>query len=689
MLQTSLYRRNEKKSSQSVRETFSQVNITHILVALQTNSYRKKMRCLFPFLVFLIDFCESSEFRCGQFDNVMGSVEIYCSNLNETVPVDCVSSFSVANITDKMNVTQLKVNDCGHGNIKQLTEIFANVHSLDVSHSGIKSLNKFDLKREHFKKLNVSHNGLTEVPEKFLSQMPGLIEVDLSHNDLSIMVKFPDKLVKIHLSHNKLTSIHRDDFVNLTELEYVDLSYNSITKLDLFYIFPTNMKLKTLRLEKNAIKEFDYRFTPLLQRGVSMHISWKNITKFMFWNYEAERIRVIRTDGEEGVLETNDGNFELYCNEKSFENILNFQAVSNQIENPTEICHCLTSSLKYLELLGNFAEPLNTSVFERFTNLTHLSLKGTQLKKFDLNVIKNHKKLSVIQLSGNGFTKIDNISALDNFDYPINLDLSDNQLENVPEMLKNLTSKTVDLNLSGNFVGKLNATTFDRFTDMKRLILRNCSVSFDNLKPFEPIEGLNELDISRNILENVNFTMTSMALKQLQILNVGHCKIKNITDVVKSLGSSLWKLDLTGNFLRKLNTDTFDTIKMGLKVLNMSDTHLTDAAIVAALKHLTKLENLDISENKLKTLNFTSVSNHLRKLYLNGNDLNDVETLTKSHFPVLNFLNISKNQFTCEYLVNFIAQLKKEWPHLTIFGDPWEQKREENCHPMDDDIIDY
>ena len=305
-----------------------------------------------------------------------------------------------------------------------------------------------------------------------------------------------------------------------------------------------------------------------------------------------------------------------------------------------------------------------------------------------MNVVKNHKKLSVIQLSGNNFTKIDNLSVLDNFDYPINLDLSDNQFENVPEMLKNLTSKTIDLNLSDNFVGKLNATTFERFTDMKRLILRNCSASFNNLKPFEPFEGLNELDISRNNLENVNFTLT-MALKQLQILNVGHCKIKNITDLLKSLGPSLWKLDLTGNFLGKLNTETFDTIKLGLKVLNISDTHLTDAGIVGALKHLTKLENLDISENKLKTLNFTSVSNHLRKLYLNGNDLNEVENLRKSHFPVLNFLNISKNQFTCEYLANFIEHLKEEWPHLMMFGDPWEQKHEEICHPMDDDIIDY
>lgn len=689
MVVSSWYRRDEKYTRQSVREAFSQVNITHFGCSSNEFISMKKMRCLIPFLLFLAHFCESSEFRCGRFDNVIGSVEIYCSNRNETVPVDCVSSFSVANITDKMNVTQLKVNDCGHGKIKQLTEIFANVDSLDVSHSGIKSLKKFDLKREYITKLNVSHNELTEVPDKFLPQMPALIEVDLSYNDLSVMVKFPDKLAKIHLSHNKIASIHRDDFVNLTELQYVDLSYNSITKLDLFYIFPTNFKLKTLRLEENAIKEFDYRFTPLLQRGVSVHISWRNITKFMFWNYEAERIRVIRTDEREGVLETNDGKFELYCSEKSFEHIFNFQAVSNQIENPTEICHCLSSSLKYLELLGDFSEPLDTSVLERFTNLTNLSLKGTQLTKFDMNVIKNHKKLSVIQLSGNSLTKIDNLSVLDNFDYPINLDLADNQLENVAEMLKNLTSKTVDLNLSGNFVGTLNATTFERFADMKRLILSNCSVLFDNLKPFEPFEGLNELDISRNNLENVNFTSTSMALKQLQTLNVGHCDIKNITDVVKSLGPSLWKLDLTGNFLGKLDTEAFDTIKAGLKVLNMSDTHSTDAGIIGALKHLTKLENLDISGNKLKTLNFTSVSNHLRRLYLNGNDLNEVENLTKSHFPVLNFLNISKNEFTCEYLANFLAHLKREWPHLMMFGDPWEQKHDENCHPMDDDIIDY
>ncbi|XP_055309001.1 toll-like receptor Tollo [Sitodiplosis mosellana] len=402
----------------------------------------------------------------------------------------------------------------------------------------------------------------------------------------------------------------------------------------------------------------------------------------MFWNYDAEKIHVIRTGEKEGVLETSDGRFELHCNDGSFENILNFQAVSNQIENPTEMCHCLTSSLQVLELTGNFEETFDTDLLERFTNLTHLSLKGTQLKKFDLNVMKNHKNLSIIQLPGNNLTKIDNLNVLDNYEYPINLDISDNQLENVPEILKHLTSKTVDLNLSGNFVGKLNATTFERFKDMKRLILKNSSVSFDDLKPFEPFE-LNELDISRNNLENANFTSTSMALKQLQILNVGHCKVRNISEVVKVLGPSLLKLDLVGNFLGKLHAQTFDNIKMGLKDLNMSNTHLTDAGI-AVLKHLTKL---DISKNKVKSLNFTSVSNRLHTLYLNENDLKEVDNLTKSHFPMLRSLNISKNQFTCEYLAKFIAQLNEEWPHLMMFGDPWEQKYEGNCHPMHDDVI--
>lgn len=675
------YTKNQVKSVCKTKSSWH-----HIWFTAQTNSLTE-MWCSVIFLIFLVPFCESGVFKCGLTADGTELLEFYCSNFNQTVPEDCLDSFSIENITDKTKVFELKVGGCEDDKVKQLTESFSNIRILDISHSGVRSLDKFDLKHDLLMIVNASHNQLSEVPLKFFFQIPEMSEIDLSYNKISKINEFPNKIARIDLSHNNLSSIHRDDFANLTELEEVNLSFNSITKLDLFYIFPTNIMLKTLRLEKNAIKEFDYRFTPLMQRGVSIHISWQNITKFMFWNYEAEKIRVVRNSRQEGVLMADNDKFELHCNETSFKNIIDFQIVSNQIKNPTDMIHCLSSSLKFLELLGNFDEKFDTNILERLTNLNKLSLSGTKLTKFDMNAVKNHKKLNFIKLPGNRLKKIDNITLLDSHEYPITFDISDNQLENVPELLKSLTSKVNDLNLSGNFVGKLNATTFERFPDMKRLYLKNTSLSLDDLKPFDSFQLL-ELDISHNNLENTNFTSKSMALKQLQKLNVGDCRIGNISGLVKSLGPSCWKLNAAGNNLKKLDTETFDSIKTGVKVLNISRTHLTDASI-GSIKQLSKLENLDLSQNKLEILNITSILSHLNTLHLEGNNLREVVNFTKPHFPVLHFLDISMNQFKCDYLATFMSQLKKEWPHMMIFGDPWEQKHDEDCHPKDEDNVEY
>lgn len=644
-----------------------------------------KLTCIFIFIS--IKFCLSTDIKCGNFDKGIELAEFYCSSFNVTAPMDCLSSFSAANLT-KLEVILLKIGGCDPDKVKQLVDTFSNLHSLDISQSEIKSLDEFDLKHEQLKRVNSSHNQLTEVPMNFFSQIPKLIEVDFSYNELNKINQFPIKLVKIDLSHNKLTSIHRDDFVNLTELEYVDLSYNLITKLDLFYIFPTNNKLKTLRLEKNPIKEFDYRFTPLLQRGISVHISWKNITRFMFWNYEGEKIHVIQNSDKEGVLQTIDGKTELHCNDMSFENIFDFKAVSNQIKNPSEMVQCLTSSLKFLELIGNFEEQFEIKLLERFKNLNGLTLKGMNLKKFNMNVLKNHKKLNSLKLSGNDLRKIENLAALDNGEYPINFDISDNRFENIPELLKNLTKNVVELNLSENFVGKLNASTFERFTDMKRLYLKNTSLSIDDLKSFEPFERLDDLDISYNNLEKMNLTSNSIVFKQLQKLNIAHCQLKNISEFVNLLGLLLWKLDLSGNSLRNVSDKIFENIKIELKVLNVSSTQLIDADF-RAVEHLTKLENLDISQNNLETLNFTSTFRQLHTLHLDGNNLKQIDHLTRTHFPALRFLNMSKNKLKCDYLTKFVTQLKNEYPHLMMFGDPWQQKHNDDCHPKDDDDLDY
>lgn len=60
---------------------------------------------------------------------------------------------------------------------------------------------------------------------------------------------------------------------------------------------------------------------------------------------------------------------------------------------------------------------------------------------------------------------------------------------------------------------------------------------------------------------------------------------------------------------------------------------------------------------------------NLKILNLEGNDLTEVDTITRSRFPKLTSLGLSKNNFSCRYLANFLLQ----WENLSLFDNPSDQ----------------
>lgn len=86
------------------------------------------------------------------------------------------------------------------------------------------------------------------------------------------------------------------------------------------------------------------------------------------------------------------------------------------------------------------------------------------------------------------------------------LNMANNRLKNAPEIFHHFRSKVSKLNLNGNHVGKLNATTFERM-NLFDLRLENTSLSVADLRPFEPFKHLIGLVISDNNLGNTNFSV--------------------------------------------------------------------------------------------------------------------------------------------------------------------------------------
>ncbi|XP_031635436.1 chaoptin-like [Contarinia nasturtii] len=637
------------------------------------------MKFAIIFLFLLVKICESNDFECGYADDRMQSIEFYWTNYEGSVPVDCSMTFQCAIAAyNKSKVTKLKLGGCDSVKVTKIAEDFPNLNALDISHSGIESLDHFNLHHEHLMSLNASHNRLTQIPINFFFKLTRIESVDFSHNKIIEINEFPIELVTINLSHNEISYLNPTDFKDLTDLEHLDLSYNLITEFASDnYILSYNNKLKTLGLTGNPVKEFDFRLSQLVQRGVSVFVSWFFITELRMWNDQTGKVLVVLSDDKQGVFHTKTGSVEFHCREMSFEHIFRAEIKGTEIENPNDLLQCLSSSLEYLELSEIFEGTLNLNLLDRFKNLVNLSLRSVKLGNFDLEILQNHRNLIFLDLSDNHLKTIHNVPRLADFKHLIDLDVEENQIDNIPELLRHLSSKIVNLNLAGNYVGPLTETTFAKFINMNRLILKNTSLTLENLRPFEPFRELQELDISHNNLENVDITMSSTLFSKLKRFYAAYCNIENTPKLINQLGSTIRFLDLSGNFIGEWNAKMFKNLKE-LRYINLSNTSLSfiDANV---FENHPKINKVDLSYNKLNAVDFAFGSNKLNSLNLEGNDLREMDDFTKTRFPSITHLDISNNQFSCKYLETFLPQIMHEWPDLMIFNHSWTQKHGEMC----------
>lgn len=622
------------------------------------------------FIFYSISLCMADNFFCQVYDQSGKSFEYYCDDFIDKLPENCSKEQFAIGSTE---IRRLKIGGCDLNTVAYAVASSPNLLELDISHSGYFTLNALDIRHPQLERLNVSHNRLSEIPPRFLQRFPKLIEVDFGDNSLESIYYFPfeaaKELKRINLAFNFIDNISHRDFEGLTNLEHVDLRNNRI--LYGFDAFRNHNSLKTLHFEMNSVLNFNCNDF-FANNSYSVFIDWGFIETFVFKDCAENRFDVVLNSERTGILAQSNGHFEIHCKQQSFINLLLFDAVNSNIENIAELLLCFGRSLVEIYISDAISGEFDAKTFENFDNLKELSLKNTKLEEFDFGVLKHLKKLKKLSISNNNFKRLANIPMLERIGRLIEFSAIDNQLEIIPEILNHLALTIKSLDLSGNFVGKLNLTSLLWYVDLETLILSNTSLSISNFDPFEHSGKLKILDISRNNLEAVDFTVLSPTLSRLHDLNAADCRIQNASKVIELLGPSLRVLDLSGNFVGDLNEDLFKKLK-NLHFLYLSNANISHFNSNALVQQ-TALEELNISYNELRKLDARSLSRHLTWLYLEGNELIEMKHLDRQRFSMLESLDISKNQLSCASL----ERIANEWSGKFI-GDPWDQKHGEHC----------
>lgn len=426
-------------------------------------------------------------------------------------------------------------------------------------------------------------------------------------------------------------------------------------------------KLRTLHLEENPLSDCGCSVFSLVAAGTSVYISWKNVRRMDTCLHRKSTNFITNSTVEAILLESNQ-NVTIHCNDQSFKNLVEFSNVKSQISNNFDMLSLFGQKMTKIDLSGNFGEKPNDKILRNFINLERFALTDTNLIEFDFNALRYVRKLKKLDFSDNNFQRIFNIDTLKLLTSLTFFSIKGSKLKNMDEIFQCLSPSIEHLWLHGNVVGTLQSLY--KFPHLVDISLHNTSLKIPYIDPFVPVQitleqcKLFRLDISSNNLQEFNFTDLSTTLKCLKILDISCCNIKNMSELIEFIGPSIVTLNLSGNFMNHLEANTLH------KFSNLSHLLLTQMNLSQidseALINQHELRTLRLSRNKLSTLNFTCLPGKLELLDLYDNELTSLDGLNSMRFPNLTVLNISKNRFSREYLADFLARAKIEWPHMNL-----------------------
>lgn len=572
----------------------------------------KMMRLILIIPLFLVFSCKSedNDFPCIRFEESVGHLELYCANFTGTVPETCskIDSKEVAErfSSDTQQIKRLKYSGCNKVTIPNITNLF----EIDISQSKYESLSSIKLNHQFLANFNASHNSITTVPLDFFKSAPNLTEVDLSYN--------------------RITRIDACTFEHSKNLEFIDLSNNNIELHDGLIFHAA--KPKVIHMENNPLVDLNCRWFSLAKGGATVHMTWKNIRNI---DNECFNEADIVLNENESLSPAPHRKITLQCNEMSFGRLWGSHRI--------EFVQCFSTNITRLDLYGSLWGKVNQNTFKRFTELNELDLSDTRLQHFDFVWLENNQKLHTLNLESNHLKSLYNVEILQTLKNLVELDMTGNQVRNTREVIHYLSPTIRRLNLRWNSIGRLDANAFEKLEQLEELDLRSTNLSFVDRSPFEPLQNLQTLMISDNNFEHTDFPTSSKVLTKLLYFYAGNCRIRNATKLTKFLPPSLWRLDLSGNYLGEIDANTFETTPHLLQ-LYLENSNLTMTKW-NAFDQLQELMVLDISDNSLEHVHFPTSSpplNRLMRLYARNCSIKNLPGLL-SVLPSIKHLDLSDN----------------------------------------------
>lgn len=482
-------------------------------------------------------------------------------------------------------VYSLKMENTGLMEIESHFLQATGLYRLEISHNPL-----FDIADDAFGGLErslwelvLNYNGLSRIPTKALRYLQKLRFLDLTGNEISLVERdsfrgLQNTLQTLILSDNSISELTMESFQGLPNLKVIDLSSNNLHEINPDVFREQMNSLEKVILADNLITEIPYIAVSLLKSLKVLDLSSNRLTSIQM-HHTSQPLNV-KLSLEQLHLEHNQ--------------IHHIQPVSFQ--------YFLSVNQTFLDF-----NPIHTISDDAFqtARIRELYIRHCLLDFIEPAAFSGLEgSLQVLDLSGNNITTLPD-ALFSSFDLLMYVNVKENKIASLIPQHSTFTGfqfSLMKLDITGN---------------------KNGPSSFQELRKFRNLRSLAVGRLESNQLATEDFQEFGIELENLRIFHAG---LKVIKSHAFMHVRGIKRLDLSENNIENIEKGAFQEIGHTLISLRITRGFSNMMNQLPDIRELTSLEELDLSNNKLKSISDTAfhTMKNLKLFRMNDNQLEQV-----------------------------------------------------------------